>query len=671
MKIEINKKLLNFIINFITIFGIELIFKLVRNSYLLNYAMLRIILSSLILSFVISQIVSLFKNKVEMIINLCICLILSVYAWLQLGFYRYVGTYMSLNGSSQASKVTEFIWDFLISISGEFYLLYIPLGLLLIYYFLIPLILKKKNLIIVLKNDKTPRREWLKKVIKVFATLFACYLYFLTLVSPFMQSKYQFEKNLDLFIVPNNQSVAINQFGVNVFLLLDINNYIFDFEYSQEEVPNIKPNKPIITDNSRKIDDTNWKIVMENETKNVYKNINNYLMNQRITPKNEYTGMFKDKNVIFIMMESIGMLGINEEYFPTLYKLWNEGISFTNFYSPRNSCPTGNNEMTAMTGLFSIADSCTANAYRKTNYPQAVFYKFREQGYYASSYHNYIDYFYYRKDIHKQCGSEAYYNATALGIKGAKDREWPSDLELFQNGLPHFINEEKFVTYFTTVTTHAPYDYSSEFGDKHLDLFSDLDQPMSIKRYYSKLYEFDLALKYLLDELTAQNKLDDTVIVLFGDHQPYALGQKKQVDILGEEFGINKNLEKTPLIIYNPNIEAKQIVKYASIVDILPTILNLFDIDHDPRLYFGTDVFDKGVAHRAIFADGSWQDEVGFYNSSNDTFIPNDPEDIENHYTDEEVLEINTSVNLKLKISTAVIRNNYFDYLFKKINELN
>ena len=32
----------------------------------------------------------------------------------------------------------------------------------------------------------------------------------------------------------------------------------------------------------------------------------------------------KNKNVIFIMMESIGMLGINEEYFPTLYKLWNE-----------------------------------------------------------------------------------------------------------------------------------------------------------------------------------------------------------------------------------------------------------------------------------------------------------------------------------------------------------
>lgn len=671
MKVKINKSLFNFIIIFVIIFGSEIILKAIRGSYLFNYAMLRILLSSLILSFIISQIVSLFKNKVGMIINISLGFVLCFYAWLQLGFYRYVGTYMSLNGASQASKVIDFLWDFLSTISEEFYLIFIPFGLLVIYYFIVTLILKKKDISISLVESKYRFRRWLRNTIKVSLTLFGSYIYFLTLVSPFMQSKYQFEKNIDLFIVPSNQSVAVNQFGINVFGLIDINNYAFDFEYTPEEIPEIKPHKPIVTDNSRKVDDTKWKIVMENEENKIFNNINNYLINQRITPKNEYTGMFKDKNVIFVMMESVGMLGINEEYFPTLYKLWNEGISFSNFYSPRNSCPTGNNEMTAMTGLFSINDSCTANAYRKTNYPQAVFYKFREQGYYASTYHNYIDYFYYRKDIHQKCGSEVYYNATALGINGAKDRVWPSDIELFEKGLPHFINEDKFISYMTTVTTHAPYDSSSEFGDKYFDLFSELDQPNSIKRYYSKLYEFDLSLKYLLDELTVQNKLDDTVIILFGDHQPYALGQKKQVDILGEEYGLNKNLEKTPLIIYTPNIKAERRIEYTSIVDILPTVLNLFDIEHDPRLYFGIDIFDKEVAHRAIFADGSWQDEIGFYNASNDTFVPNNPEALEQNYSDEKILEINTEINLKLKISTSAIRNNYYDHLFTKIAELN
>ena len=55
--------------------------------------------------------------------------------------------------------------------------------------------------------------------------------------------------------------------------------------------------------------------------------------------------MFEGKNVIFIMMESVGELIINEEYFPNFYKMYNEGWVWTNNYSPRNSCATGNNEM--------------------------------------------------------------------------------------------------------------------------------------------------------------------------------------------------------------------------------------------------------------------------------------------------------------------------------------
>ena len=49
---------------------------------------------------------------------------------------------------------------------------------------------------------------------------------------------------------------------------------------------------------------------------------------------NDYTGIFKNKNVIFILMESIDDFVVTEEYMPTLYRLQNEGFNFKNRYSP-------------------------------------------------------------------------------------------------------------------------------------------------------------------------------------------------------------------------------------------------------------------------------------------------------------------------------------------------
>ena len=45
-------------------------------------------------------------------------------------------------------------------------------------------------------------------------------------------------------------------------------------------------------------------------------------------------------------------------------KMYNEGWHWTNNYSPRNSCATGNNEFSALTSLYSIYNTCTSNVYK-------------------------------------------------------------------------------------------------------------------------------------------------------------------------------------------------------------------------------------------------------------------------------------------------------------------
>lgn len=661
---KINKRLYNFIILFISIFCTDIILKLVNNSNIFNWAMFRIFLSSVLISYFLSYFVTKFKEKTMMIINIVLAFLVSLYAILQIGFSKYIGTYMSFNSTSQAYKVMDFLFDFLGSINILYYLLFIPFILIISYYLIIlPYLKKKVNLKIIQLNHNKHLNIFLRGLINVSVTLFLMFIYYLSLIAPFMQSRYQFEKNIDLFRNPDNQSVAVDQFGVTMFFIIDLNSFIFPSEAPIEHIVINPPKETIVeTDDSRIIDDSIWEAIIENEKNTRLKQINSYFINRRITERNEYTGLFKDKNLILIMMESISLLGINEEYFPNLYKLWNEGISFNNFYSPRNSCPTGNNEMTALVGLYTINNSCTANTYRKNIYPQALFNKFKESGYYASSYHNYVDQYYYRNDIHLNSGSQKYYNAQALKIK-VINKQWPSDVELFEKGLPNFINEDRFMSLMTTVTAHAPYNVGSIYGNKNFDLFKDLNITNSLKRYYSKVYELDQGIKYLLEELERTNKLDDTVIILFGDHQPYSLGVKQQVDVLGEEAGKNKNIEKTPLIIYNSQIQGKIIDDYVSIIDLAPTILNLFDLDYDPRYYVGEDIFDPNSEKRAIFTDGSWQDEVGFFNASNDNFILNDPDNEDVGYSDEEIIEINTVINLKQKMSNLAIKSNYFYHL--------
>lgn len=62
------------------------------------------------------------------------------------------------------------------------------------------------------------------------------------------------------------------------------------------------------------------------------------------------------------------------------------------------------------------------------------------------------------------------------------------------------------------------------------------------------------------------------------------------------------------MVIYNSATPGKAITKYTSIIDLLPTLLNMFNMDYDPRLYLGTDIFSNNHG-RTVFADGSWQDD--------------------------------------------------------------
>ena len=290
---------------------------------------------------------------------------------------------------------------------------------------------------------------------------------------------------------------------------------------------------------------------------------------------------------------------------------------------------------------------------------------FNYKGYHTTSMHNYTEKYYARREIHTNMGSSRYYDVDDLNIPyNTSDERWSSDEDFMNqviNILGKYDEDDKFMTWLTTVTSHQPYG-NSVYGNKYLYLFNDKkyeNYNIKLKRYMSKLKVLDNGLGVLLEGLEKQNKLNDTVIILYGDHYPYGLSNNILEDALPYSIDEKYENERVPFVIWSSDIEPTIFEEYTSYVNILPTVANLFNLDFDSRYSTGQDLFSNQYEDLVVFADGSWKNKYAFYNASNGniTYYTN------KEYSIKETIAINEKVNNKIKFSNLAIQHNYFAYL--------
>jgi phosphoglycerol transferase MdoB-like AlkP superfamily enzyme len=283
--------------------------------------------------------------------------------------------------------------------------------------------------------------------------------------------------------------------------------------------------------------------------------------------------------------------------------------------------------------------------------------------------HDYTEAYYYRSTIHTNIGAMEFYGVQKLGIAYDTAYEnWASDEDFMNAAMDIQLNdlgEEPFMLWLTTVSPHQPYVVSSIEGDKYYDLTEGTDYPTDLRRYMSKLKTLDNALGILLDRLEEAGILDDTVIVLFGDHYPYGLKKDTISKVLTYDLD-DYEIERTPMVIYNTQIEHVEVDKYSSYINLTPTLANMFNLDYDPRLYLGKDVMSDDYVNMVAFADGSWKNDKVYYNASKSTIKYYTLEEVDT----ETIKNITSIVSNRMQISKEIIRNNYFEYLDEALEEL-
>ena len=627
-----------FLCIFLSMLGIELLFKLILfNNF--GFEFIRIILFTLQISLLFSIIISFMKELPAKIITVILVFISGLYTFIQLSFKSFMGNFMSLGmlKAGDATRVDNEFSTFMASIEPINYLCLLPFIILIIIFIFKKLNYQKKNKI--------------NNIILISSFIVVSILSYLSLN---IKNSNQLKSNIDLYKNPTILDISLREFGTNRFLIRDLNKAIIGGEEILIQVS--KPQESVQeTSYSRKFDDTDWLEIMNNEKNKTIANLHQYYMNQSITDKNEYTGLFKDKNLILIMVEALDLSIISETLTPTLYRLTKEGWYFDNYYAPKFSCTTGESEFIALTSIIPSIQLCTPHAYADNTYPTSIFNLFNKSGYTSTSYHGWDDKYYPRTKLHKNMGS-TFYNSDDLNFSTSGG--WTSDLQFMNRSYDMFKDQDKFFSFMITVSMHFSYDFSDATVRKNWDKVKDLDTGTPMKRYLAKAIEFDLGLESLINSLEKDGKLDDTVIVIFGDHHPYNLKFSYLNDFSNVDRYEDLNEDLLPFIIYSHDQEPKVISKTASTYDILPTLANLFDLDYDPRYYVGKDIFSNEESI-AIFPNGNWVTDQAIYFANKNTYKKKNE-----NVTDEYIEKINKIVNDKFTASDNTLEKDYFKYRF-------
>lgn len=264
--------------------------------------------------------------------------------------------------------------------------------------------------------------------------------------------------NKNLYYNVHSPKITANRMGLFTTMKLDFKRFIFGFEEKDLIEVSAIPEDAIKKEKTYNMIEINFDELIANETDEEIKLMHEYFANQIPSEQNEYTGMFEGKNLIVFVAEGLSDVAIREDVTPNLYKLYNEGFQFTNFYTPLFPISTADGEY--MTDLSLIPKEGVWSIYRiKGNYlPYSYANVFEALGYTSNSYHNHTSTYYHRDEYLETLGYDSYL-AVGTGLeKRMNTRLWPnSDYEMIDVTVSDYINNEKFLAYYMTVSGHLNY----------------------------------------------------------------------------------------------------------------------------------------------------------------------------------------------------------------------
>lgn len=360
--------------------------------------------------------------------------------------------------------------------------------------------------------------------------------------------------------------------------------------------------------------------------------------NKENLPDNNYKGLLEGKNIIALQVESLENFVINQKIYgqeitPTLNKLLKNSIYFDNIYEQNNSGTSSDADFMVNTSIFPVRNLSTFPTYPWVSY-NTLQNLLKENNYTTLSTHAEAAGNWNWAENHKSFGADkildiSNYNVDEIIGLGLSDESY---LKQVANKI--IALDSPFYAFVTTLTSHGPFDMPED--KKYLDLPEDLDNTI-LGAYFQSIRYTDEAIKEFLLDLDKNNILDNTSIMIYGDHtgvHKFYEEELTSVNLEGDWWKIND--KKIPFIIYNKDLKGEVNSMAGGQVDFLPTISYLLGIDKSD--------FETTSMGRILV------------NTNRNSTILNNGEIIGENITEEEKIHLENA----FKIADNIIKGNYF-----------
>ena len=339
----------------------------------------------------------------------------------------------------------------------------------------------------------------------------------------------------------------------------------------------------------------------EEKVKNIYEKLQ-----QEKIESTPYTAVAKDSNVIILQLESlneyiIGKKVNGKEIMPNLNQFFRENIYAKDMYN-QGLGTTADSEFEMENSLYPLENGYVFQKYYNNTWFD-IYTTLRENDYYTSFMHPNTSTFWNREEVYKT----GYHIDEYHDINQFPNIEYAGEFYSDEGFLHEAVKkmnlyQGKFCTTLVSVTTHIPF---------YLTGISNLEEKLTITEEDVQDYEDETFRRYLLscnfvdyafgkfiEELQETGLLENSIIVVYGDH---GAGNSNINDIkkLYEDNGMIytefENATKevhVPFGMKIPGVTQQEVIERTlSKIDIKPTILNLLGIED--KFSLGKSIFSN------------------------------------------------------------------------------
>ena len=367
-------------------------------------------------------------------------------------------------------------------------------------------------------------------------------------------------------------------------------------------------------------------------------------------------------NLIVIMLESFEWFAIDPYNTPNLWALktgtasssiTRQAMVFTNYNSNNK---TNISENLCMLGYMPSVCNFNTKSSNELSSKYSLPNLFKTEGYKTAFFHNWDKEFYNRGTTNKNIGFDNIYTLENFKHenKSTKFNFYNLDSDFANQFMQQIAPTDgsKFISFFTTISTHGAYDIVNprfeKFFTKYDQNLEDMKNWFSdhgyhypnepkmqaiLKEYKSAAMDTDAMIGNLFTHLKENNLLDETTVVIYSDHNAFYHDLTNEIKSTNKSDFSSQTSYVVPLMIYSEKLEPSTIDTFCSPYDLYPTLCELYGLPYNTINAQGKDILSSEISETVymshltgFYNDKCYSKNMQYITSYNDTT----PSDIQN-----------------------------------------